>query len=350
MSNLIFKEDNYTYKELLQFYLSGKKYYSEGDVYDTNDGEICDIKELKVSMSDKYINELLKPYEQVKINKNYEKEVLYNKYKNNSINKEDMYRLLTILGQNRITPNYNYDKGYIILNANMLPEKISDSDYGKFNKLLNFLHTNHNNRLSYNNGKTLKKIDIAEFLKYKSVKNLNEYLRKMKKIRLLDEMSFGGIKYLIINPAYAITSDFTLEQYHIDLFGEEVFKLYYFTTKDIQVIEKYKHLLSDLEYKKMSFKLNPSENYIVFNEDVIGYGIYLLYDNENVVYIGKSNNMKNRINQHKKDKEFNSVKCIIFKDEGLVNLYEPYLIQKYKPKYNKDLLEDIKFELPAIEL
>ena len=44
----------------------------------------------------------------------------------------------------------------------------------------------------------------------------------------------------------------------------------------------------------MSFKLNPSENYI--------------YNNENVVYIGKSNNMKNRINQH------NSVK-----DAGLVN-------------------------------
>lgn len=64
----------------------------------------------------------------------------------------------------------------------------------------------------------------------------------------------------------------------------------------------------------MSFKLNPNENYIVFNEAMIDYGVYLLYNNENIVYIGKSNNMKNRINQHKKDKEFNSVK-----DEGLVN-------------------------------
>ena len=63
---------------------------------------------------------------------------------------------------------------------------------------------------------------------------------------------------------------------------------------------------------------------------MIDCGIYFLYNNENVVYIGKSNNMKNRINQHKKDKEFNSVK-----DEGLVNLYEPYLIQKYKPIYRR---------------
>lgn len=320
MSNLIFKEDSYTYKELLQFYLSGKKYYSEGDVYDTNDGEICDIKELKVSMSNKYINELLKPYEQIKINKNYEKEVLYNKYKNNSINKEDMYRLLTILGQNRITPNYNYDKGYIILNANMLPEKISDSDYGKFNKLLNFLHTNHNNRLSFNNGKALKKIDIAEFLKYKSVKNLNEYLRKMKKIRLLDEMSFGGIKYLIINPAYAFRNNFILEQFHIDLFGEELVNTLYGRITDLNLLVKYKHLIPEFEYQKMEFELNPDKYYKVYNNPIDLDGIYLLYNNSEVVYIGKSNNMKNRISQHKKDKEFNSVKCIIFKDEGLVNL------------------------------
>ena len=58
--------------------------------------------------------------------------------------------------------------------------------------------------------------------------------------------------------------------------------------------------------------------------------------------------MKNRINQHKKDKDFNSVKCIIFKDEGLVNLYEPYLIQKYKPIYNKDLTEQTNFNLPYV--
>ena len=44
------------------------------------------------------------------------------------------------------------------------------------------------------------------------------------------------------------------------------------------------------------------------------------------------------------------VKSIIFKDENLVNLYEPYLIQKYQPKYNNDLLEKFEFELPEIKL
>jgi len=75
---------------------------------------------------------------------------------------------------------------------------------------------------------------------------------------------------------------------------------------------------------------------MVFNDTVKFCGVYLLYNNEDIVYVGKSNNMKNRISQHKKDKEFNNVKCIVFKDEGLINLYEPYLIQKYKPKYNKE--------------
>ena len=44
------------------------------------------------------------------------------------------------------------------------------------------------------------------------------------------------------------------------------------------------------------------------------------------------------------------VKSIIFKDTNLVNLYEPYLIQKYQPKYNNDLLEKFEFELPEIKL
>lgn len=197
----------------------------------------------------------------------------------------------------------------------------------------------HDGRLKYGNNRIVPSLSkLKEYLKISNDK-WNKYIKPdIEKYIILKKESIDNKWCILLNPIYATTTDFTLEQYHINLFGEEVFKLYYFTTKDIQVIEKYRHLLSDLEYKKMSFKLNPSENYIVFNEDVIDYGIYLLYNNENIVYIGKSNNMKNRINQHKKDKEFNSVKCIIFKDEGLVNLYEPYLIQKYKPKYNKDLL------------
>ena len=60
--------------------------------------------------------------------------------------------------------------------------------------------------------------------------------------------------------------------------------------------------------------------------------------------------MKSRVSQHKKDKKFDKVKCLVFKDYGNVNLYESYLIQKYKPKCNKDLLEKCDMLLPEIEL
>ena len=80
-------------------------------------------------------------------------------------------------------------------------------------------------------------------------------------------------------------------------------------------------------------------------------GIYVLYDDEEIVYIGKSTNIYNRIQQHKKDKVFTSVKSIIFKEEGNIDLYEPYLIKKYKPKYNKEFIDTINtIELPEINL
>ena len=69
-----------------------------------------------------------------------------------------------------------------------------------------------------------------------------------------------------------------------------------------------------------------------------------------IIYIGKSKNLKQRQQQHRKDKNFDCVKSIIFKDTNLVNLYEPYLIQKYQPKHNNDLLEKFEFELPEIIL
>jgi len=91
--------------------------------------------------------------------------------------------------------------------------------------------------------------------------------------------------------------------------------------------------------------------YDIFDYPVSLNGIYILYNNDEIVYIGKSNNIKNRISQHRKDKQFDRVKSIIFKNDGDIDLYEPYLINKYKPRHNKDLVrEDSGIELPEINL
>ena len=79
-------------------------------------------------------------------------------------------------------------------------------------------------------------------------------------------------------------------------------------------------------------------------------GIYFLFDNVSLVYIGSSFDCKKRIYQHiqQKEKEFSSYTIIplnewILKNSENKNL-KPYLLKieseyifKYKPKYNKQL-------------
>jgi len=205
MSKLLFNNHEYTFKALLE--LSKKSpLYKSGNIVDLETGE-----EFGISNIDKYrevyIDELITKRHKENIIKNKDtkdraKELGF-KYLSDIINKEEMFEYLKILNQDKIRPNYNYDKGYIVVNLNKIPKNITDSDYGKFNKLLIFLSSNHKNKITHANGKLISKKDISNFLGYKNIEYLNKYLRKMKKLNLIDEKTFGGIKFLIINPAYA---------------------------------------------------------------------------------------------------------------------------------------------------
>ena len=66
--------------------------------------------------------------------------------------------------------------------------------------------------------------------------------------------------------------------------------------------------------------------------------IYFLLKDDNLVYVGKSNNnIFARINSHIKDKEFDSAYYTAISSEELLDEYEKKYIVKYKPKYNKQL-------------
>lgn len=62
--------------------------------------------------------------------------------------------------------------------------------------------------------------------------------------------------------------------------------------------------------------------------------IYLLYDNDEVVYVGQTTNGLKRLLQHN-DKFFNKYAFIETPVEEL-EYYEDYYIMKYKPKYNNN--------------
>lgn len=205
MSKLLFQDYEYTFKELFDLHLKSPM-YKEGDVTDLDDGEIFDIKNI-CDYKNKYFSEILtnKHKENIikKINENDKKNTLEQKYKNRTIKKDEMLELLKIKNQDGLLPNYNIGKGYIIVNLNKIPENISDSDYGKFNKMLSFLSYSNSNMIENKNKKPIKKSEISRYLKFSKVEYFNKFLRRLKSENLLDEQSYNGIKYIILNPAYA---------------------------------------------------------------------------------------------------------------------------------------------------
>jgi len=122
-------------------------------------------------------------------------------------------------------------------------------------------------------------------------------------------------------------------------------------------------------YKKKLLVVNPKYClYNTVNEDVLKLfnymlycnsllelpnnlsGIYRLYNDNDIVYIGKSINIKNRIKEHIKDKIFNKFDFAITNNESDKILYEIYYIDKFKPVYNKDCITTSKSTIEIIEL
>ena len=66
-------------------------------------------------------------------------------------------------------------------------------------------------------------------------------------------------------------------------------------------------------------------------------GLYFLYDNDDLVYIGKSANIFYRIGTHIQEgvKDFNNWEYQIVEDEIERSNLEGYLIEIFKPKYNQ---------------
>ena len=86
------------------------------------------------------------------------------------------------------------------------------------------------------------------------------------------------------------------------------------------------------------------ENYSQFNiRDILSSHkdkfIYFLLNNDELVYIGKSNGgLLGRLNSHIKDKKFNDVYIRPVLDAKSLDKYEKKWIEKYRPKLNKEFL------------
>ena len=103
-------------------------------------------------------------------------------------------------------------------------------------------------------------------------------------------------------------------------------------------------------YKKNNLNINK-EVLKELNKLENVFGVYLLYNNKNqLIYIGKSKNLKNRIPQSIFERNAVKFAYILPECHGDIHLLEPYLILKYKPLLNKEFQEgdmtSFKIEIP----
>lgn len=108
-------------------------------------------------------------------------------------------------------------------------------------------------------------------------------------------------------------------------------------SKDLRKSQRYKtnkEILSELDYKEA---IELSEGSIKLGEVFGLCGVYMLFLDSKLVYIGESNCITTRISQHFKDeiKEFDSYKIYsLIEDTSIRKREEKRLIKKYNPILN----------------
>lgn len=62
--------------------------------------------------------------------------------------------------------------------------------------------------------------------------------------------------------------------------------------------------------------------------------IYVLLKDNEIVYVGRSSNLRSRLEQHKKTKDYDSFDFVFVKDKNQMKDLEALMIQQYRPKFN----------------
>ena len=93
--------------------------------------------------------------------------------------------------------------------------------------------------------------------------------------------------------------------------------------------------------KSIDFKINiiPKDIHIFYSRDSLpnfGYYVYSLFSTKKLLYIGRATNVKNRIQQHKRIKDFEYIS--IFKTtKKYIKILEAFMIYANLPPLNKKI-------------
>ena len=102
--------------------------------------------------------------------------------------------------------------------------------------------------------------------------------------------------------------------------------------------------------KIFTFYENPNSLEDNFSESKDNFYLYKYVSNDNIIYIGQTNSLKRRVQQHTQDKLYNFKGEIYYTNCGSkkeLDLLEAILINKYKPEFNitHKNREDLNYDL-----
>ena len=222
MKKLTFKDDTYSFKELLQFYNSKKNLYQKGEVLDLETGEIWDISEIN-NLREKYYNTLKD------ISKNLQETStgrvvwaltenekdrkiaeLNLKFKNNTITFDEMEWLL------KLENNVSFDERfYVVIDKRMgtfykkyhnynYPEEMSHADIGKLHLLMDFMtYDNDIRRTPRGNSKYPTTEELMKFLRITNESSLSKFISKLKSLKIISEdVRKKEYRTIYINPLF----------------------------------------------------------------------------------------------------------------------------------------------------
>jgi len=152
---------------------------------------------------------------------------------------------------------------------------------------------------------------------------------------------------------------FVLLSNKIPLNKQELMNMIEITDKEM--FRRFMKELEDNNIIKRLYKQNKENVYFYFTDEFLNSieftlnikyrfnFVYRLYKNNEIIYVGKTINLSNRINNHKKDKDFDYYDYTIVSDSE-THIYEVYYINKYKPILNKDCKGVVDLTLKIKEL
>jgi hypothetical protein len=235
MSKLIYKEDEYTYKELERLRNTKTHLFSEGEVLDTETGEVIDIRSLS-KLRERYVQDAINNLYKVEENKSslhrkmrledtkLKLIKLQEKYNSKNISIDELKMLISLkYDKNELKKSYSFSSYYFVNTNYKLPD-LSFDELGKFHTLCYYFLTHKSNTLLNSKNKKsspLTKEGMMELFKLKE-SSFYRFIGRLKEKNILDTFKVKDKTYYILNPMYALNGKITPINYII--FKEDVDK------------------------------------------------------------------------------------------------------------------------------